>query len=74
MGPRVRLPGRVLTSGEPVPYSRAIISGYIAWFGVGVSTGGVPCSYGPGLDGNEPLLSLRLYALFSVWFQCGTRG
>ena len=32
------------------------------WFCVGVSTGGVPCSYGPGLDGNDPLLSLRLYA------------
>ena len=29
---------------------------------MGVSTGGVPCSYGPGLDGNDPLLSLRLYS------------
>ena len=55
-------PGRVLTSGEPVPCSRAIISGYTAWFCVGVSTGGVPCSHGPGLDGNDPLLSLRLYS------------
>ena len=45
-----------------MPCSRAIISGYIAWFCVGVSTGGVPCSYGPGLVGNDPLLSLRLYA------------
>ena len=48
-------------SGEPVPCSRAIISGYAAWFCVGVSTSGVPYSYGPGLDGNDPLLSLRLY-------------
>ena len=45
-----------------MPCSRAIISGYIAWFCVGVSTGGVPYSYGPGLDGNDPLLSLRLYS------------
>ena len=29
---------------------------------MGVSTGGVPCSYGPGLDGNDPLLLLRLYS------------
>ena len=42
--------------------SRAIISGYAAWFCVGVSTGGVPYSYGPGLDGNDPLLSLWLYS------------
>ena len=45
-----------------MPCSRVIISGYAAWFCVGVSTGGVPCSYGPGLDGNDPLLSLRLYS------------
>ena len=49
-------------SGELVPCSRAIISGYAAWFCVGVSTGGVPYSYGLGLDGNDPLLSLRLYS------------
>ena len=54
-------------SGEPVPCSRAIISGYAAWFYVGVSTGGVPCSYGLGLDGNDPLLLLQLYSfLLSV--------
>ena len=29
---------------------------------MGVSTGGVPCSYGPSLDGNDPLLSLWLYS------------
>ena len=62
MGPRVDSPRRVLTSGEPVPCSRAIISGYAAWFCVGVSTGEVPCHYGPGLDDNDPLLSLRLYS------------
>ena len=45
-----------------MPCSRAIISSYAAWFCVGVSTGGVPYSYGPGLDGNKPLLSLRLYS------------
>ena len=49
-------------SGEPMPCSGAIISGYAAWFCVGVSTGGVPYHYGPGLDGNDPLLSLRLYS------------
>ena len=27
-----------------------------------VSTSGVPCYYGPSLDGNDPLLSLRLYS------------
>ena len=31
--------GRVLTSGGPVPCSRAIISSYATWFCVGVSTG-----------------------------------
>ena len=46
--------------------SRASISSYAAWFSEGVSTGGVPCYYGPGLDGNDPLLSLRLYS-----FMCG---
>ena len=60
--PGVDSSGRVLMSGKPVPCSRAIISGYAAWFCVGVSTGGVPCSYGPGLDGNDPLLLLRLYS------------
>ena len=55
-------PRRVLTSGEPVLCSQGIILGYAAWFCVGVSTGGVPCHYGPGLDGNDPLLSLRLYS------------
>ena len=29
---------------------------------MGVSTGGVPYYYGPGLDGNDPLLLLRLYS------------
>ena len=29
---------------------------------MGVSIGGVPCSYGPGLNGNDPLLSLRLHS------------
>ena len=63
MGPKVQPPGRVLTGGELVPYSRTIISGYAAWLYVGVSTGGVPCHYGPGLDGNDLLLSLWLYSL-----------
>ena len=58
--PGFDFPGQVLTRGEPVPCSRAIISGYMAWFCVGVSTGGVPCSYGLGLDDNDPLLLLRL--------------
>ena len=54
-----------------MPYSRAIISGYATWFYVGVSIGGVPYHYGPGLDGNDPLLSLWLYSFIfcvvSVW-------
>ena len=29
---------------------------------MGVSTGGVPCTYGLGLDGNDLLLLLRLYS------------
>ena len=45
-----------------MPCSRPIISDYAAWFCVGVSTGGVPCHYGPGLDGNDLLLSLWLYS------------
>ena len=47
-----------------MPCSRAIISGYAAWFCVGVSSGGVPCYYGPGLDGNDPLLLHCLYFIF----------
>ena len=62
MCPGFDYPGRVLTSGEPVLCNGAIILGYAAWFCVGVSTGGVPCSYGPGLDGNDPLVLLRLYS------------
>ena len=62
IGPRVRLPRRVLTIGEPVPCSRAIILGYGPWFCVGVRTSGVPYPYGPGLDGNDPLLLLLLYS------------
>ena len=38
------------------------MSDYAAWFCVGVSTGGVPYLYGPGLDGNDPLLSHWLYS------------
>ena len=45
-----------------MPCSRAIISDYAAWFCAGVSIGGVPCSYGPSLDGNDPLLLLQLYS------------
>ena len=60
--PRFDSLGRILTSGEPVPCSRAIISSYAAWFCVGVSIGRMPCYYKPGLDGNDPLLSLWLYS------------
>ena len=49
-----------------MPCSRAIISGYAAGFCARVSIGGVSCHYGPGLDGNDPLLSLRLY--FSLFY------
>ena len=48
--------------GELVPCSLAIISGYAAWFCVGVSIGGVPYHHGLGLDGNDPLLLLWLYS------------
>ena len=62
MGPRVRLPRRVLTSGELVPCSRAIILGYPPGFVWELALVECPVHYGPGLDGNDPLLSLRLYS------------
>ena len=62
MGPRFDSLGWVLTSGEPELCSRALILAYATWFHVGVSTEGVPYYYGPGLDGNDPLLLLWLYS------------
>ena len=38
---------------------------------MGVSTGGVLCLYGLGLDGNDPLLSYQLFFYFSFLFGFG---
>ena len=62
IGPGFDSLGRVLMTSKLVPCSRAIISDYVAWLCAGVSTDGVPCHYEPDLDGNDPLLLLRLYS------------
>ena len=62
LGPGFNSLGWVLTSGKPMPWSRASISGDAAWFCVGVSTDGVPYLYGRNLDSNDVLLLHRLYS------------